>query len=455
MPSQELMDSRPLPANVEAERTVLGTCLLDPEAVNDALELLTAEDLYLDSHQRIFRCIQELAETGNPVDQIVIIEELLRRKELDAIGDRFYIYSLVEDLPRRLNIVEYCKIIKEKSVLRSLMSLCDVASARAIDQSEPASTILEDAEERILELAQTQSSQQFTTLLDAAKEVGGIDAFVEKICDPAQMTGLATGFKEIDKVLGGLKKKELVIVAARPSQGKSALMLCIAANIVVDDAKAVVAIFSLEMGKESLYKRLLASQAYVSVRKAQEGWLSREERAKLQSAFMRIGDRNLMIDDSSTMTTTQMRAKCRRLKQKMGRLDLIEVDYLQLMAGTKRYGNRQEEVSSISRGLKAMAKELDVPVVALAQVGRGSEQRTGDKRPMLSDLRESGQIEADADCVLFIHRPEYYSSEDDPDVERGTAEIIIAKNRDGATGVRKLAYLADITRFENLEVRHG
>jgi replicative DNA helicase len=441
------------PASVQAEVTVLGAMMIDQNAVNDAIELLTADDFSLDSHRRIFRCIGELAETGNTVDYVTVTEDLRRRKEMDAVGGIGYVTDLSSGVPRNFNVVAYCKIIKEKSVLRGLISLCEVATARASDQSEPSSAILEDAEERILELAQVTAAQQFTTILDSAKEVGGVDAFVDRMCDPAQMTGLPTGFTEVDKILGGLKKKELIIVAARPSQGKSALALCIAANVVMADPQAVVALFSLEMGKEALYKRLLASQAYVSVRKAHEGWLGRDERAKLQSAFLRIGDRHLMIDDSSSMTTTQMRAKCRRLKQQMGRLDLIQVDYLQLMHGTKRYGNRQEEVASVSRGLKAMAKELDVPVVALAQVGRGSEQRTGDKRPMLSDLRESGQIEADADCVAFIHRAEYYASEDDPDVERGTAEIIVAKNRDGATGIRKLAYLADITKFENLEVR--
>lgn len=443
------------PASVQAEITILGAMILDQNAVNDAIELLAAEDFSYDSHRRIFRCISELAETGNPVDSVTVFEELRRRKEVNEIGGPGYLASLTEGVPRNLNVVAYCKIVKEKSVLRSLMSLCEVATARAADQSEPSSVILEDAEERIMELAQVTSTQQFTTILDSAKEAGGVGAFVDKMCDPAQMTGLATGFVEVDKILGGLKKKELIIIAARPSQGKSAFMLCLAANVVMADAAAVIAVFSLEMGKEALYKRLLASQAHVSVRKAQEGWLSREERAKLESAFMRIGERHLMIDDSSTMTTTQMRAKCRRLKQQMGRLDLVEVDYLQLMHGTKRYGNRQEEVASISRGLKALAKELDVPVVALAQVGRGSEQRTGDKRPMLSDLRESGQIEADADCVAFIHRPDTYASEDDPDIERGTAEIIFAKNRDGSTGIRKLAYIAEITRFDNLAIRGG
>jgi len=439
-----------LPSSVHAEIAVLGCMLLEEEAINDALEALVAEDFSLDSHQRIFRAISELAETGNNVDYLTLQNELSRRRELDAIGGPAYLAFLTEGIPRNFNVQSYCAIVKQKAVLRQLMGIGHDLNVRASDQSEDPYALLEGVEDQILELSQNQNQQGFTTLIDAVKESGGVDAYVEKIFDPAAMVGLSTGYIDLDRIWGGLKKKELIIIAARPSMGKTALGLCIASNVVIADSEAVVAFYSLEMGKESLFKRLLASLSMVNVRKVLDGWTSREDRTKMSSTLIRVAELHLEIDDTTAMTTTQMRAKSRRLKQQRGRLDLIVVDYLQLMSGNKRYGNRQEEVASVSRGLKALSKELDVPVIALAQLHRGSE-----KRPMLSDLRESGQIEQDGDIVSFIHRGEVYASEDDPDAERGIAEIITAKNREGSTGTRKLAYLADHTRFETLAIERN
>jgi len=444
-----------LPSSVHTEVAVLGACLLQEEAINDALEALVAEDFSLDSHQRIFRAISELAETGNNVDYLTLQNELSRRRELDAIGGPAYLAFLTEGIPRNFNVQSYCAIVKQKAVLRQLMGIGHDLNVRASDQSEDPYALLEGVEDQILELSQNQNQQGFTTLIDAVKESGGVDAYVEKIFDPAAMVGLSTGYIDLDRIWGGLKKKELIIIAARPSMGKTALGLCIASNVVIADSEAVVAFYSLEMGKESLFKRLLASLSMVNVRKVLDGWTSREDRTKMSSTLIRVAELHLEIDDTTAMTTTQMRAKSRRLKQQRGRLDLIVVDYLQLMSGNKRYGNRQEEVASVSRGLKALSKELDVPVIALAQLHRGSEKRPGDKRPMLSDLRESGQIEQDGDIVSFIHRGEVYASEDDPDAERGIAEIITAKNREGSTGTRKLAYLADHTRFETLAIERN
>ena len=444
-----------LPSSVHAEIAVLGCMLLEEEAINDALEALIAEDFSLDSHQRIFRAISDMAETGNHCDTETVINELGRRKELDSIGGIAYIFHLTEGVPRNFSIQSYCTIVKQKAVLRQLMGIGHDLSVRASDQSEDPYALLEGVEDQILELSQNQNQQGFTTLIDAVKESGGVDAYVEKIFDPAAMVGLSTGYIDLDRIWGGLKKKELIIIAARPSMGKTALGLCIASNVVIADSEAVVAFYSLEMGKESLFKRLLASLSMVNVRKVLDGWTSREDRTKMSSTLIRVAELHLEIDDTTAMTTTQMRAKSRRLKQQRGRLDLIVVDYLQLMSGNKRYGNRQEEVASVSRGLKALSKELDVPVIALAQLHRGSEKRPGDKRPMLSDLRESGQIEQDGDIVSFIHRGEVYASEDDPDAERGIAEIITAKNREGSTGTRKLAYLADHTRFETLAIERN
>jgi len=794
-----------LPSSVQTEVTVLGASLLSSDCFNDALELLSAEDFSLDSHAKIFTSISELAETGNPVDLITVMEDLMRRKSLDAVGGAAYLAFLTEGIPRNPNIAAYCRIVKDKSVLRSLMVLCDSSSARAQDQSESPSEILGSIEERILELSQAQNMKSFTTLLDALEAEGGPDNFIAKMCDPAKMTGLATGFSDLDKMLGGLQKKELIIIAARPSMGKAqpldakiltptgfttmgnvkvgstvmgsdgkghkvtgvfpqgmmtvfrvtftdgtstecsddhlwftqtrnerrrgcmgsvktlnnirktikrpdggnnnhAIPLpapieyepiddpllirpytlgvllgdgCLAkgknggsavisnpepdifqrvqselpitdkmtfggdqisihisrmhrdgtasgtmealrfyglagkqsygkfipdvymrssvedrrmllaglldtdghvnacgrsieystsspqlAEQVVDlvrglgmrasvssrmptyiykgqrltgkqsfrvrifsgnknptlseknahrweksDARAthkavvsverigrkicqcirvdardslyitddfivthntalainiaqnialhgeqVAAIFSLEMSKESLWKRIISSMAEVSSRRAQAGFISGEERRRMLSALLMIAEKQLHIDDTASLTTMQMRARCRRLKQQIGRLDLIVVDYLQLMRGVGKYGNREQEVSSISRGLKALAKELDAPVVALSQLSRKSEER-GDKRPMLSDLRESGSLEQDADVVAFIHREDYYDR-DNEDI-KGIAEIIIAKQRNGPTGSVKMAYQDVYTRFSNLEIQRS
>lgn len=444
-------DPNILPAAHHAEKVVLGCMLLDAEAINVALEQLQAHDFALDSHQRIFRAIMELAEVGNPVDLTTLRVELERKKELVAVGNVGYLADLTDGIPRQFNIESYVKIIKDKSLLRQVIGICYDGQTRAADQSEDARLVVAEIEEQLLELAHEDTARGFVQLIDEVNAAGGVDPYVAKMTDPAEMTGLSIGFKELDKMFGGLKRGELIIFGARPSMGKTALGLCAACNVVIDDPEAVVPIFSLEMAYRALHRRLLASQAQVNLRRALEGWLGREEKTRLASAAIRFADKHLLIDDTPAITLTKMRAKCRRLKQKHGRLDLILVDYLQLMGSTGKFGSRQQEVGSFSRGLKAMAKELDVPVVALAQVGRGSEQRTGDKRPMLSDLREAGDIEADADLVAFIHRAEVYASEDDDTVERGIAEIIVAKSRDGPTGTRKLAYLADYTLFANLD----
>jgi replicative DNA helicase len=438
------------PWSEHTERVVLGAMILESEAINVAIEKLVAEDFYLDSNQRIFRAMMEIVETGNPLDMTILLVELDNTRQLSTVGGHNYLMSLTEGIPRNFNIESYIRIVKDKSLLRQVMGICHDGATRASDQSEAAHDVVSDIEEQLLELVHEDTQRGFSRIIDEVQAAGGFDPYLTKMADPAEMNGLAIGFVDIDKMLGGLKKQELTIIGGRPSQGKSAMGLCAAANVVKADPAAVVAYFSLEMSKASLFRRLLASQAHVSWKRALEGWLGTEEKRRLASSLILFGDKNLLIDDTPAISLVKMRAKCRRLKQQHGRLDLIVVDYLQLLTAGKRYSNRQEEVGAVSRGLKAAAKELDVPVMALCQVGRGSEQRSGDKRPMLSDLRESGQIEADADVVAFIHRPEYYASPDDEDVKRGIAEILIAKNRDGATGSRDLAYLAEYTLFENL-----
>ena len=438
------------PASLHIEVAVLGTMLLDGVAISDATAKLKAEDFSLDSHQRVYRCMVELMAKGHGIDSLTVGEELSRRRELDSIGGPAYLAYLSEGIPRNFNIESYVRIVKDKSLLRQLMGIFHDGAIRAGDQSEDAVTVLGDVEALLADVADSAIQRGLAGVGEiVASSFGSIDKLYEQ---GREITGLATHYTEFDRMTSGLQDSELIIIGARPSMGKTALAMNIAQNAAVHDGK-VVAVFSLEMSKESLLRRLLASEALVNSRKIQTGFLPKEDKGKLLSALERLMDSKLFIDDTPGITLPEMRAKARRLKQQEGRLDLIVIDYLQLMAGTsptgkKSFENRTQEVSSISRGLKALAKEMKVPVIAAAQLSRSNEQRTGDKKPLLSDLRESGSIEQDADVVAFIHREEYYDR-DNEDV-KGQAEIIIAKQRNGPTGSVKLAYLADYTRFENL-----
>jgi replicative DNA helicase len=439
-----------LPSSVHTEVAILGAMLLDSVAISDATEKLKAEDFSLDSHQRIFRAIVDLMAKGQGIDYLTVQEELARRRELDSIGGPAYLAYLTEGIPRNFNIESYVQIVRDKSLLRQLMGIFHDGGIRAADQSEDAITVLGDVEAQLADVADSAIQRG---LAGIGEIVAGSFVSIDKLYEQGrEVTGLATRYTEFDKMTSGLQDSELIIIAARPSMGKTAWAINIAQNAAVQDGK-VVAVFSLEMSKESLLRRMLASEALVGSRKLQTGSMLREDRGKLMKALERLMDAKLFIDDTPGITLPEMRAKARRLKQQQGQLDLIVIDYLQLMTGTNPSGkrgfeNRTQEVSSISRGLKALAKEMRVPVLALSQLSRGSEQRAGDKKPLLSDLRESGSIEQDADVVAFIHREEYYDR-DNEDV-KGQAEIIVAKQRNGPTGSIKLAFRADYTRFENL-----
>jgi len=449
----QFSETEQFPASIQTEITVLGAMLSDPIAIADATAKLRPEDFALDSHQRIYRVILELLEKGHAVDLITVDAALTVRKELDAVGGAGYLGHLIAGIPRNPNIESYVRIIKDKSLLRQLLRVCSDGMAQAAEQSEDATTVLNNIEVGLAEIADDAIQRGFSGIPDiVANSFGSIDALYEQ---GREVTGLATHYIEFDKMTSGLQNSELIIIAARPSMGKTALAINIAQNCAVKDNK-VVAIFSLEMSKESLLRRMLASEATVGSRKLQTGFIPREDRGKLIAALDRLMSSKMFVDDTPGITLAEMRAKARRLRQQEGKLDLIVIDYLQLMTGTKTgtkgFENRTQEVSSISRGLKALAKELGVPVVALSQLSRGSEQRTGDKKPLLSDLRESGSIEQDADVVAFIHREEYYDRENED--LKGKAEIIIAKQRNGPTGSVRMAYLADYTRFENLDRAH-
>ena len=441
---------RGLPANIDAERSILGAILLDNFTYTQASsESLQPEDFSLDSHRRIYGRICELADSGRPVDLVTLAEELSQRKEVEAIGGVAYLSSLTDGLPHRPSIEQYVRIVKDKALLRGLIYAANAAIARAIDEAEPAQDVLTSAEAAIYELSDKRFTSGFRDVKQIVKEsFGSIDALYER---GQRVTGLETHFVDLDNMTSGLQRSDLVIVAARPSMGKTAFALNVAENAAVRDNK-VVGVFSLEMSREALLLRLLCSNAMVDSHKLRTGFLGRDDYQKLVESLGRLADAPIFIDDTPGITISEMRAKARRLQHQMsGRLDLLIVDYLQLMSGAAagaraRYENRTQEVSAISRGLKLLAKELRVPVIALSQLSRAPESRGGDHRPQLADLRESGSIEQDADLVAFIFREEVYNPS--PENE-GFAELIIAKQRNGPTGKVDLAFIKRSTRFES------
>src|SRR5271154_2937797 len=430
-----------LPSNIEAERSILGAVLLDNHAFNDAAEHLKPEDFSIDSHRRIYSRMMDLAESSRPIDIITLVEELEQKKDLQAVGDVGYISGLLDGVPDRPSIDHYVRIVRDKAILRGLIGVSNAAIAKASEQAEPADEILNEAEAAVFQLSEKRIGKGFQGIKEIVRNsFGSVDALLQR---GQRITGLATHYSDLDEMTSGFQKSDLVILAARPSMGKTSFAMNIAA---IDDGK-VVGIFSLEMSSEALLQRLLCSRAIVDAHKMRTGSLWGDDMKKIVRAMEELSNALIFIDDTPGISLSEMRAKARRLRQSQGRLDLLVVDYLQLMSGgTKRFENRTQEVSSISRGLKAIAKDLGVPVVALSQLSRAPESRGGDHRPQLSDLRESGSIEQDADVVMFIFREEVYK-QDDPDL-RGRAEIIIAKQRNGPTGKVVLAFRKNCTRFE-------
>jgi replicative DNA helicase len=444
---------RGLPVSMEAERSILGAILLDNSLYDQAAENLTPDDFSLDAHRRVYSRMRDLQETGRPVDMITLVEELDRRKEVEAIGGVAYLSSLIDGVPDRPSIEHYVRIVRNKALLRGLINLAQNAIAEAIEHSDEAEEVLGRAEQAIFQLSENRIGQGFMNIPSIIKASFG--SLEELYARGQEITGLATHYTLLDKLTSGLQPSDLIIIAARPSMGKTALAMNIAENAAVLDGK-VVGVFSLEMSREALLMRMLASHAQVDSKDLRQGFLTKDDMRKLTRATEQLSHSKLFIDDSPGISVSEMRAKARRLRQTEG-LDLLIVDYLQLMSavpiGGKRFENRTQEVSAISRGLKALAKELKVPVVALSQLSRAPESRGGDHRPQLSDLRESGSIEQDADVVAFIFREEVYKK-DDPDLD-GIAELIVAKQRNGPTDMIKMAFVKRYTRFENLAVESG
>src|SRR6202142_1854433 len=390
--------------------------------------------------------MMDLAESSRPIDMITLVEEFDRHKELEAIGDVGYISGLVDGVPDRPSIEHYIKIVRDKALLRGLIHTANSAIARAADQSDPAEEVLNDVEAAIMQLSEKRIGRGFMGVQEIVKEsFGSVDALLQR---GQRITGLATHYTDLDEMTSGFQRSDLIIIAARPSMGKTAFAMNIAENASIEDQK-VVGMFSLEMSREALLLRLLCSRSRVDSHKLRTGSLWREDEAKVLRAMDELAHAPIFIDDTPGISLSEMRAKARRLQQSQGKLDLIIVDYLQLMSGGgRRYENRTQEVSAISRGLKALAKELSVPVIALSQLSRAPESRGGDHRPQLSDLRESGSIEQDADLVMFIFREEVYK-QDDPDVQ-GKAELIIGKQRNGPIGKVMMAFRKSFTSFASL-----
>ena len=442
-----------LPVNIEAERSILGAILLDNFCYTQAAALLKKEDFSLDAHRRVYGHVVGLAESGRPIDYVTLTEELSRTKELEAIGGVAYLTSLTDGLPRVQNIEHYIKIVRDKALLRGVIDTANQAIQSAVAQTEPAEEVLAAVESALFHLAENRMGSEFRDVKQIVKEsFGSIDALYKR---GKRVTGLETYYTALDEMTSGLQKSDLIIIAARPSMGKTAFALNIAQNAAVRGGK-VVGVFSLEMSRESLLLRLLCSEALVDAHKLRSGFLGRQDYDKLREALGRLAEAKLFIDDTPAISVSEIRAKARRLAHQQGQLDLIVVDYLQLMSaspmgGGKRYENRTQEVSAISRGLKMVAKDMNVPVIALSQLSRAPESRTGDRGhvPQLSDLRESGGIEQDADVVAFIYRPEVYDR-DNPELE-GVAEIHIAKQRNGPVGKVELRFEKSATRFDNID----
>ena len=440
------------PQAIEVEQAVLGAMLLDKEAIGKALEVIDQDCFYREDHQRIFSVVIDLYDRNQPVDIITVSEELTRRKQLEEIGGRMYLLELTEKIATTANIEYHCNIVLEKSTLRKLIDTSTQIVSNCYDSGQDVDDLLDRAEQGIFSISEKRIKEGFIPLGDLLPHT--FEAIEEYQKKGGMITGIPTGFTELDTLTGGMQKSDLVVVASRPSMGKTAFCLSMAEHIAIDE-KMPVGIFSLEMAKSQLAQRMLCSRARFSTYKMRTGKISDHEYSNLAVAVGPLAEAQIFIDDTPNLGILQMRAKSRRLKAQFN-VGVIMVDYLQLMQGPRNIESRQQEISMISRSLKGLAKELDVPVVAVSQLSRKVEDRGGDKKPMLADLRESGAIEQDADVVMFVYRPEFYGIEKfkDGSAAQGVAEIIVAKHRNGPTGELRLTFIRDYARFENMEFVH-
>ncbi|MDX8363247.1 MULTISPECIES: replicative DNA helicase [Bacillaceae] len=445
--SDMIMDRIP-PQNIEAEQAVLGAIFLESSSLTLASEILIPEDFYRAAHQKIFHVMLLLSDKGEPVDLVTVTSELADGKLLEEIGGLNYLSDLANSVPTAANIEYYAKIVEEKSILRRLIRTASTIAQDGYSREDEVDVLLNEAEKQIMDVAQRKNAGDFQSIKDVlVRTYDNIELLHNRKGD---ITGIPTGFSELDRMTAGFQRNDLIIVAARPSVGKTAFALNIAQNVATKTDENV-AIFSLEMGSEQLVMRMLCAEGNIDAQNLRTGSLTPEDWGKLTMAMGSLSNSGIYIDDTPGIRISEIRSKCRRLKQESG-LGMILIDYLQLIQGSGRSGeNRQQEVSEISRSLKALARELKVPVIALSQLSRGVEQRQ-DKRPMMSDIRESGSIEQDADIVSFLYREDYYDKETE---NQNIIEIIIAKQRNGPVGTVQLAFVKEYNKFVNLETRYG
>jgi len=439
------LSSRKLPPqNMEAEQSVLGGVLIENEAVNKVMEILDGDDFYRDAHRKIFNALITLSERDEPADLITLTNELRKTNQLDSVGGASYVVSLIDSVPTAANIEYYAKIVKEKAILRKLIETSTNIITQSYEDRGDVESFLDEAERVIFEISERRVKPSFYSIRDIVKESFKT---IERLFEKKEfVTGVPSGFKELDRLTAGFHASDLIIVAGRPSMGKTALCLNLAQYAAIEK-RIPVAIFSLEMSKEQLVIRVLCSEAQVEGTRLRTGFLTESDWPKLTLAAGNVSDAPIFIDDTAAISVLELRAKARRLKGEHG-LGMLIIDYLQLMKGRTRVESRQQEISEISRSLKALAKELTIPVIAVSQLSRKTEERTGN-RPQLSDLRESGAIEQDADLILFLYRDEVYNrSEDNPN--KGKAELIIGKQRNGPIGKIELAFFDKFTTFREL-----
>jgi len=437
----ELFLDRIPPQNIEAEQAVLGAILLDKDSLITVTEIISADDFYRAAHQKIFRAMSDLSEIGEPVDLVTITAELQKKSLLEEVGGVSYLTDLANSVPTAANAEYYSKIVEEKAILRKLIRVATEIASTGYTASEDVGSLIGDAEKRILEISQKRSNDGFIPIKSVLMET--IDRLEYLHHHKGEITGIPSGFTDLDKMTSGFQKSDLIILAARPSVGKTAFALNVGQNVAAR-AKQPVAIFSLEMSASQLVQRMISAEGNLDAHKMRTGSLEEQDWEKLTMAMSTLSEAPVFIDDTPGITVYDIRAKCRRLKAEHG-LGLILIDYLQLIHGRGKSDNRQQEISEISRMLKGIARELDVPIIALSQLSRAVEQRQ-DKRPMLSDIRESGSIEQDADIVAFLYRDDYYNPETE---KQNIIEIIIAKQRNGPVGKVELVFLKNFNKFVN------
>ncbi len=437
--ASEFSGSRRVPHSLEAEQSVLGSILIDPERFNEIVDLIRADDFYLEEHRQIYLAMQELYLHSRTIDVVTLIDSLVKQGVYNDEDSRRYIKMIAQIVPSAANIRDYARIVQNKSLLRRLIEVCDEISEDAYAEGDEVETLLESAEQKIFAIAESKERRGFIHIKEAILQQYEHLKLLRD--DKEAAIGMPTGFKDLDDVLVGMGPGDLVLVGARPGMGKTSFAMNVATKVAMRSKKAVC-VFSLEMSAQQLVSRMMSSEALVDSYKLRTGDLDNDDWAKLARATSMLSECNILIDDTSGITVTGMKAKLRRVKD----LGLVVIDYLQLMQSDRRNDNRVQEVAEISRGLKLLAKELKVPLITCAQLSRGPESRT-DKRPMLSDLRDSGAIEQDADIVMFLYRDEYYNDKED---QHNTAEIIVAKNRHGSTQRVEVGWFGKYTRFSSL-----